>query len=496
MKTNKENYYRYGGIQVDVSQFLNQPSDCLVCTNLVTGDAGFGTKEVRPGYTTWLDKPDNSSVRNLYYYDIPDETGVFRVSDQTLYKYIGSGTASWGSQQQAFTVDVKEAFATLAGSVPFVHLSNATDGYATYNRTTGFTDHSADTYTPASTFLTAWQSRIFGDFNKLLLYESAVSFDLNTGYTTEPFTINANDPAGGGSTPVNSGADGEIVEITSSSDRVHIFKNTGVYRYNGQSFMRYPFRGHILSVCTTDNDVDYFMTPSGIFKCDGKQVSPASFGVNKIIRQTAKTYGLADIISYSVDNYTYFFIGTMNASPSAEQPLTLSNAMFVHDEALDEWYIWSLGHQMTAFGKWLNPTTKRLQLISGDVDGNTYIWGDEYYSDNGTPIHYHLRGAYMAFGDPDKIKYLEQYSISMKNGQTSSLNFALDYKDEYKNEQIFAPKILNKDKSNRISAFNAISLEVMGSASQNRPVIYGTSISYQGGDDESDRREDSKKARR
>ena len=110
---------------------MNKPTDSTVLVNFRGRE--YGAKEVRPGYALFLDAIDNQPVRNLYYYSLPAESGIMRISNSKLYRYTGSGS-TWGVSLLTKTVDTTEAFTTLSGSLPYVHMSNSTDGYYIYNK--------------------------------------------------------------------------------------------------------------------------------------------------------------------------------------------------------------------------------------------------------------------------------------------------------------------------------------------------------------------------
>lgn len=484
MDTISRDFYNIGGLNRDVNPILNKDSDLLDCVNFYTRRVG--AKKVRFGYKKFLDAIDNQPVRNLIYYNLPLEKGVFRYSNKKLYKYLFSGN-TWGSSVRTLTSDVVLANAILGGSVPYLHLSNSTDGYLTYDFTNQFKAWSGS-YTPKAAFLAAWQSRIFADVNKLSLAESAISFDLNTGYTTDPFTINNNDPAGGGTVTIDSGNNGQIVAITASIDRIQIYKQLGIYRFNGTTFMKLPFFGNILGVCSTKNNVDYILATNGIWRNDGQKIEQADFGIRTILQDTIEAYGITNPVCFSFGNLTFFFVGNIKIG-KGNGSYTVANGCFVHDEVYDEWFIWGLGHQMTAFGYYIDPTTNQPVMLSGDVNGNTYSWGEQYSADDTKPIVYKLRQAYHTFESPSKNKIPDRYAISSDQADGVQLSIAKDFSDEYKVEETFKDGMIRKGKITGVLQFKAISFQIEGSTKTNRPEFFGHTISYK---DNEDRYEDAR----
>lgn len=550
-----QNFYNHEGINRDVNPFLVKPSDLYSSVNFYSRI--YGSKKVRFGYAKILDTIDNQPIRNLIYYDLGTSLkGLLRVSDKKIYKYAFTG-ATWGSAIKTFTVDTILPWAVLQGTSLFLHTGNPTDGYFTWDGTTWKTQYGL--YTPSPSVMTSWNSRIFTDVNKLSLAESAISFDLNgysitgtvainqndatvtgtntlftteltttmslliegivyrilsitsdtaleltanytgsnitgkaakTSYSSDPFYLNSNDPAGGGTTSLTAGKDGSLVGMTSSVDRVNIYKQFGVYKFNGQTFFRMPYRGNILGVCSTKDDIDYILATNGIYRNTGRAVEPADMGVQTIIEDTVRAHGITNPVLFSVGNYTIFFIGTLRVGDD-----DIPNGCFVHNEKYDSYDIWSLADTMTAFGFFVDPTTNEQVMVSGDSVGNVYRWGEEYSTDNGVAIHYHLRTHYNNFGDPYKEKSPDRYAVALDDGDGAVIQVATDYKDDFAGkEQGNAPGFLTKDYFNdKVRDFQSLAIQIMGSTKTNRPEFHGYTIGFK---DMDDRGIDSKNQRR
>ncbi len=308
------------------------------------------------------------------------------------------------------------------------------------------------------------------------------------GYTEDPFFNNPNDPAGGGRVTLDDGNNGRILSITASVDRINVYKQFGVYRFNGQVFMKFPFQGSIFAntVVTSKNDIDYFLSGNGIWKNTGSAIEPADFGVHNIILDTLRVHGITNPVAFSFDDYTGFFIGTLRVG-TGDQAIDIPNGMLVHHERFDEWYIWQLGHTMTSFGYFIDPVTSQPQLLSGDNNGNTYVWGEQFANDAGIPIPYRMRTKYWTFGSPRSSKIPDRWSASTNVGSGAMLQFAIDYRDEY-TDQGFLSGALTKGyfDNNEISEFKALSVQIQGSTSTDRPEFDGISVSCK---DMEDRRE-------
>lgn len=309
---------------------------------------------------------------------------------------------------------------------------------------------------------------------------------VKTSYSADPFYLNSNDPAGGGTTSLTAGKDGQIIAMSSSVDRVNIYKQFGVYKFNGQSFFRMPYRGNILGMCSTKDDIDYILATNGIFRNTGRAVEPSDMGINTIIKDTIRVHGITSPVLYSLGDFTFFYIGTIRLG-RGNNAKDITNGMLVHNEKYDSWDIWSLANPVTAFGKYVDPTTNEEVLISGDNVGNVYEWGEEYSSDNGVAIHYHLQTHYNNFGDPYKEKSPDRFAIALDDGDGATLQVAVDYKDDFGGkEQNNAVGFITKDYlSAEIRDFQAIAFQIMGSTKTNRPEFHGYSIGFKEMDDRS-----------
>jgi len=178
MQTDRDDTYQFDGIQRDVSPLLAKKSDLLNCENWYT--RRYGAKKVRFGYTQFLDNVDSSPVRELIFYRLPSYQGVLRISGSKTYNWPLSG-AGWGSSVKSWTVDTNTAFAQMSGALPYLHLSNGTDNYCITSDGVNFTDITG-VNTPKAIAMAPWSSRIFTDNNAQGLKQSAVSFNLNTGF--------------------------------------------------------------------------------------------------------------------------------------------------------------------------------------------------------------------------------------------------------------------------------------------------------------------------
>lgn len=550
-----QDFYAIGGMQVDVNPFQQKdsPLDCNLILNWYSHK--YLSKKVRFGYAKFLDNPDNMPVRNLIYYQFPNSSGILRVSGGHTY-VTTTASGSWGSPISGldWTDDTVLGTAQLSGSKNYVHMSNAVDGYKTWDGTNA--KSWTGSYTPKANFLAAYQGRIFGDVNQLSLAESQVGFDFlnppitypgtgtlgvtdgstnvmgsGTFFTTQltvgsviyiggvaytvhyinnddnlvletpfsgttasglsflysfstvdPFYYSpaSSNPAQGGVTPLDSGNNGAIVDMSVVQNTLLIYKQRAIYRYDGTNFLTLNFANSVIprSVAVSDyTKTNYFVSYNSIWTTDAQSVVPASFGVNTIIQDTFTNLGVQQPISFCFDYLSFFWFGNIWFQPNPSvNPVTIRNAMLVKDERFNEWYIWSVGHTVTAFGSYTDANNVR-HMITGDSLGNTYVWGEQYTSDDGVPISYQLRTKYIDHGSPSGTKVPQpQTAVSADTNSEATVSSAKNFSDKYIPLGSTSGVLSKFNKSVATPSYKNVSIEVAGSTTTNRPELYGITL--------------------
>lgn len=475
----QEDFYQIGGMQVDVNPFQQKDSDCNLVLNMYSHT--YLAKKVRFGYTKFLDNPDNEPVRNLIFYQFPLTEGILRVSGGNTYQAQFPNN-SWGtplSGGSVWTQDVQLGNTTLAGTVPYVHLSDSVDGYYTFDGT-NFVQRNGG-FTPKSNYLATYQSRSIGDINALSIAESYIDFDLDLPMAAggDPFYFDSAsaDPSQGGTTSANPGNNGRIVGLSTVQNTVLIYRQRSVTRFDGASFIDLSFAGSVVpnSIGTSDYyKINYFLSYNSIYSCDASQVIPISFGVNTVIQDTYEHLGIPTALTFCFDYMSYFWVGNIYYKGEI-----LHNALFVRDERFNEWYIWTIGHTITAFGSYTDANNVR-HMITGDNLGNTYVWGEQYSSDDGTPIEYRLRTKYFDNGNPAGSK-IPQAQINVSGGASDEaiISAARNYSDNFTPIGTASGFFANFNASGNFRpSYKTISLEISGSTTSQRPEFYGWTIPY------------------
>lgn len=455
-------HYTFTGINRDVNPFIMNDAELVLSRNFYTPI--YGSKKVRFGYNLFLDNPDSSPVRNLIYFNPPGGTPqIIRISGEKTYSYAMSGS-TWGSNVNTWTVDTVTAKAVMAGlNGTYLHLSNGADPYTTYNGSTWRTWTS--TSTPKPNYMTAYQGSIFCNAG-ITLAASAINFDVTH---SDPWLETPSDPTSSGNLSLYGGKGGKIVGMSVVSNYPYIYTEHAIFRFNGTGIDQIPFEGYIFpnTAVNNMNGLGYVLTTNGIYQ-NSNQVTPANLGVNQIIYETMQKSGM-NPFAFSFGQFTFYWIGQMNVGDDVYQ-----NAMIVHDELFNLYDIWTLAHQMTSFGYFYDSNNRPI-LISGDVNGNTYRWGEEYSSDAGISIDYQLKTQYYHNGQPDDKETIDKISISTEDSGEAEISIAQDYQDEYEPVD-YSSGYSSKSYVDTLFDPQSLSLQIAGSTTSGRPQLNGFTV--------------------
>lgn len=474
MKEVRKDYYGAVGIQVDANPFLSKDTELIACQNMYSNRL-YG-KKVRFGYERLgTNNPDAQPIRNLIYYDFPNGSrGILRVSGSKIYNYNFS-TGDWnGPVNSDLTADLKVGWTIMAGQVTYLHIVDGSGLYLIFDGVTFTQVVGGDT--PKARYLGSYNSRVLADRNQLRFAQSAIDFNLNSGYTTDPFKLNSNDPAGGGAISIEPGTGGRIIAISKVKGTPYVYKENGVYRFTGSGEQPMDYFDQVVPDTVANHKktgVDYFLSSNAIMKNDGSTIQEASFGVNTIISETVDKLGISAPFAGSWGNYTFFWIGSLYVSGEI-----VPNAMLVHDERWDEWYVWQTGHVMTCFGSYTDDTGA-VRMLTGDAEGNVYVWGEEFSSDAGKSIPYRLRTRFY-FGDyPESVKKARSLTTALAKATGATISIAkngiISYTPISGNDGGISTGVVPKDD---LGMFLSYSLEIAGQTQDTRPEYYGHTLKY------------------
>ena len=487
-----------------MSPFLMKDSDLLSCVNMYTRQ--YGAKKTRFGYQVLLDNPDNSQVQALNFSEYGSNRYLMRVSGSKVYSYPFSGGTTWGSSTLSLdsSPTTIPQFTQLSGqgipvgspveSTNYTHMVDGATGYLCTTDGINFTTFPFLTPLAANppSLLTAWQGRAFANSDTTRFAFSSSQFDLyvnpnysDPGQVNRPWNIplvDANNDPGAWGVPdqQNAGFYGNMIMLTDGINRVNAYYQNGIVKWNGQTTIEMPFNDAIVpNMITTGQrtQLDYFVSYGRIYSNDGTSINEVSFGVRKILEDTFFNNGVGpNAFAFSWSSYVFFYFGNMTVDGKL-----LTNAMLVYNEDFNEWYVWSLAHNMSCMSTYTD-VNGNVVLISGDVNGNTYVWDKSYTTDAGQPISYYMRTKFFDFGSPDKSKTTagvgDKSSVSMLLGQNSKFSAAADYLPNYQPQTAtsgFLSKFILDTPS---KSFKTISFEISGNNNASPSEFLGATIKY------------------
>src|SRR3990167_7031430 len=90
----KGRIYNFSGLNLKLSPFLQSEGELLRCVNM--SDDIIGCKEKRPGYTTYLGTPTNSTVDSIWNFRLDNGTQFwnYHAANGSIY-YSTQGTGAW-----------------------------------------------------------------------------------------------------------------------------------------------------------------------------------------------------------------------------------------------------------------------------------------------------------------------------------------------------------------------------------------------------------------
>ena len=402
-----------------------------------------GSKEVRPGLTPFLDQVDNSPVVASFYAKFPNgQKRLLRFSGKKVYAVDPTVATGWGAAIFSNVTDfVKPEAVILNGKLHIVDQNSAGVGqYFEYDSSTMTevnTTSAGDLVMPyKGKSITILHRRVYvgSPYYAPNTYRSRLAWSTidyqNAGTDpASPWTTQADDVSSANFRDIDIDYKGGITKITNINDRINVYKEEGIYRYNeSQVFSLFGLSPFPSSVATMEEtQEDYFLTNEGFFKTDGaSKPTPIAEGWYPIIKQILKNgIDRSKIVSFSA-NYWYFcYLG--NVTYDGEQKL---NACFVYDAKLDEMWLWKFAFDISSIGHFVNDNGEKVILL-GDINGNMYKLDTNANDDAGNAIMAYFKHKYVPFNDPSLLNRMMGLYAFGTPGVELELGVALDFKDEW-----------------------------------------------------------------
>lgn len=480
-------FFNFGVVNRRVNPVLSKDEELLDLVNFYSDQVG--AKKVRPGLVSFLNNPDSSSVSYLYYCKFPNQTTskLLRFSGNKIYVVDPNSASSWGTASYTHSVNwVRPQATILSGKVHIVDLTSSSGYYIEYNGSsftlTNYTSGSDVVVPHRAKTITTYHRRVYvghsyyaPDFHRSRISWSSIDY-LNHGSSpSSPWTIDEDDISSANYRSIDTDYKGNILKITNINDRLNIYKEEGIYRYNeSQVFLLFGLSAYDNSIATMEETrEDYFFTNEGFFKTNGQEVKPIGIGWYPIIKEILKN-GItpSNITSYAVNFRYYCYLGNISYGGQ-----TISNACFVYDANLDELWLWSFGYPVSSFGHYVDNSGDR-HLLVASTNGQVYKLSESSHTDAGIPITAYFTTKYFYFDDPTIKKNISSIVGFTGVGQQLEIYVDRDYENQYiPIVSISGYNSKAKVNFDDIGAFNELSFKISWNGKGQRPVFKGMVVS-------------------
>jgi len=400
MANNRQVFNNFSGGVQRKTVFSLSPNHQVRHALNVDFDFEIGTMTGRLGTLKQSAVVANDKILNLFVSKIGTARKFLAVSDDSqatpkvdVYKNGNSDFAgTWTKSLEDFTTDVPVYFRNFVGKL---YAFNGTDAPKS---TTDYTTWSAVTNGPADgKFPEIFQQRVYALSVNGVLHKSDVANDTGTDLTTTAWVNTQINPQ-----------DGEQCRgLISHRNKLVIFKEDSIYRYNGSDVA-----ANIIKVGThsekgyVENRDIYFHHPTGIFKLGGGEPIHISRPVEKYLSGMSSANFPNVAAGRDVEN-VYFWIGDVTISDDKEfdYNTTYSNVVLKFNVFSENWSVYSnwnarvfyfntddnLLHFGTSDGKIF-----KANIGNADIDGTTI-----------TPIQFQALLKPMDFDYPEAEKEIE-----------------------------------------------------------------------------------------
>jgi hypothetical protein len=300
-----------------------------------------------------------------------------------------------------------------------------------------------------------------------------------TSWTNDP-----DDVTTGNWFDIDNDYNGDVTGAEVIDDRIIVHKQYGSYRLVPDEFGRVS---EILPIPTMQTAASHY----AISKLRGVSLYPSRNGVygHQGVTPTLISKPIEDLYQGIVqtkikdlcsgtwrDHYYLSAMGsvTEGARLGGGVSRVFTNAVFVYNSLLNEWYLYSLGHQPTAFGTWLDSSDIE-NMYFGDSLGNTFKFGTGTL-DGTLPIHAEFEFWPINLGIPDRLKDFDRIGFITDKGMESELLYNFDG-DDFSSLGSLSESCNNRLLSDVGGGRRNIAFKVVDSSKVTGSVVYGVSIS-------------------
>ena len=420
-----------GLLNVAVSDFNKPLNEFSACKNVY--EYKIGMPEKVPGYTHIGEQILASEINTLYYYYQQSAktnyllAGMDSTTNYALY-YTTTGSFSAVSTGSTYTgkAGMQLAMATYIDKAFIVGYKTGDSSFATPATLTGTTFSTVDanlTNMPAGKYLVVYRDLLYVLNCKIssTLYPSRAYF--------------CGEPIGGAITwtqatdflPFGQEDGDEITGATVAYDRLIVFKNYSMWKYDENSVIRVADVGcdsykSIISI----NGVPYWFNRLGIYRWGGALPQLISSKVQPFIDAITQS-AFANVIAVQHEFEYRVHIGTVTV-----ENITYTNCWLCFDVRKEKWYVRCTVHTPRSAAQFIISSIKRayfgtttgfVQKFATKVDG--------VYSDDGSEIDSFFITNNYDFGDPSCSKFNTHVGVFSRNCQGLKIAVDADNTDEF-----------------------------------------------------------------
>jgi len=428
-----------------------------------------GVLKKRKGYTKILNTPDANEVLSL----IPIELGTIRqlIMVNAAGKMYSSDLtgATWGTAiVTGLSASARWGFTIMADSSgnKYAIMGN---GAVTYKTADGVSLTSVSG-APLAKYWTTFAQRVFG-----------------AGVTASPDTLfwssigdltnwSGVSPSDSSSTTIDLYYRGNIRGIKESNDRVVIYKERMMKRWDGETLktVRSSTGAEAPYSLATIEGMIFSFDRDGIRLYDGNKPEIISERIKDLIQGIDVTAANLERICGAVyRNRYYLSVGNI----TDEDGNTITNAVIVYDFIFNEFLLYSTAHRITAMTRFINTTNNTEDLYIGDLTGNVYkmFANDDLDDDKNVEMKLESHIFYPAEIDtaiePNKMTLLARYSDEMK------VFLSADYKDAKENIGEFTDPVSDQKFDKLGNDVRGVKVFIEHSA-KGRPEYYGNQLEF------------------
>lgn len=489
---NKYAYFYFTDVNRRVNPYLIKDNELLDAVNFWT-ETTIGAKKVRPGLTPFLDRIDSNPVTGLFYAKFPNgNVRLARVSGGKIYAADPNAAATWGTAKFSTTNTlVRPDYTQLAGKVHIVSQVSGTEShYIEWDNTDTMTDTA---YTSGTDLVVPYQGSCIQQFHQRIYtgstfatpdtFKSRLSWSTidyaNAGTTpASPWTTLDTDVTTANFRDIELDYKGGIIKLTSLNDRLNIYKEQGVYKYNEDSVQElFGLSPYVGSISTMDeSNEDYFFTNEGFFKTEvnpylsvSKAVKTIGDGWYPVIKEILKNgIDTTKMNSLSV-NFLYFcYMGDVQYDGRV-----VKNACWCYNAYYDELYLFSFAYDIRSMGYYVDASGNK-QIVMGDVNGFTYKFDYNASDDAGLMINAMFRTKYFFFDSPHKKNQFTEIFPYATLGAELEISADTDFQNMYTEfTQLAGLEDSIRVEPSKFGQFNEFSMKVAWNGRGKRPEFYG-----------------------